>query len=194
MTFGEYVGIICIIAAFIFGICLIVSAVAWLAKRTPERRKTCLFFLVATATTIVAPFLLFRPHNPSSGQSKSVQARVVQQKPKPAEKTPEQLATEAAAKAAEAEAAAKAAREKNIERQFSAWDGSHRKLEALIKSSMHNPSSFEHVRTVYSQYKDFLVVRTTFRGTNAFGAVVTNAVKARVNIDDGEVVEILDQR
>ena len=84
-------------------------------------------------------------------------------------------------------------RARNIERQFSAWDGSHRKLESLIKSSMNNPASYEHVKTVYSQTKDHLVVRTTFRGTNAFGAIVTNAVKARVNISDGEVVEILAQ-
>ena len=57
---------------------------------------------------------------------------------------------------------------------------------------MNDPDSYEHVRTVYWDRGDHLVVMTTFRGKNAFGGVVTNSVKARVSLD-GQVQQILDQ-
>lgn len=41
------------------------------------------------------------------------------------------------------------ARKKRIDRQFSAWDGSHNNLERLIKRSMNDPDSYEHDETVY---------------------------------------------
>lgn len=82
-------------------------------------------------------------------------------------------------------------RKKRIESQFSAWDGSHRSLERVVKSSMHNPDSYEHVKTVYWDRKDHLVVQTTFRGTNGFGGVVTNSAKAKVSLD-GVVIALLD--
>jgi hypothetical protein len=83
-----------------------------------------------------------------------------------------------------------AAREKKIEDQFSAWDGSHRKLEDFIKKNMNDPDSYEHVETVYWDRGDFLVVKTTFRGNNAFGGKVKNSVRAKVSLD-GEILEIL---
>lgn len=84
------------------------------------------------------------------------------------------------------------ARKEMIEKQFSAWDGSHIKLESLIKDSMNDPKSYEHVETKYWDMKDHLIVNTTFRGKNAFGGVVKNAVKAKVSLD-GENIEILEQ-
>jgi hypothetical protein len=40
-----------------------------------------------------------------------------------------------------------------------------------------------------------LIVETTFRGTNQFGALVKNTVKARVSADDKcTVIKILSQR
>lgn len=86
-----------------------------------------------------------------------------------------------------------AARKEKIEDQFSAWDGSHRKLEDYIERNMHDPDSYEHVETVYWDRGDHLVVRTTFRGNNAFGGKVKNSVKAKVSIEDGEILEILSQ-
>lgn len=83
-------------------------------------------------------------------------------------------------------------RKKLIEQQFSPWDGSHVKLTQVIKESMNNPKSYEHVKTVYIDMKDYIIVTTTFRGTNAFDAVVTNTVKAKVSID-GENIQILEQ-
>ena len=38
---------------------------------------------------------------------------------------------------------------KMIESQFSTWNGSHIELSRLIKDSMHDPSSYEHVETTY---------------------------------------------
>ena len=84
------------------------------------------------------------------------------------------------------------ARKKKIEAQFSAWDGSHRNLERVIKESMNDPDSYDHAETVYSDRGDHLIVRTTFRGKNAFGGVVKNSVKAKVSID-GQVLQILEQ-
>ncbi len=85
-----------------------------------------------------------------------------------------------------------ATRKESLKSQFSAWDGSHIKLEQFIKNSMNDPDSYKHVETVYWDMGDYLVVRTTFRGKNAFGGVVKNAVKARVDLS-GNVLEILDQ-
>jgi len=90
------------------------------------------------------------------------------------------------------EAEEKAARTKRIESQFSAWDGAHRNLTRLIKASMNDPGSYKHDETVYWDMGDHLVVRTSFRGKNAFGGVVRNWVKAEVDLD-GNIIAILEQ-
>jgi len=79
-----------------------------------------------------------------------------------------------------------------LSKGFSAWDGSHIKLTEVIKESMNNPDSYEHVETVYFDQGDHLIVNQTFRGKNAFGGTVKNTVKAKVSID-GEVLEIIEQ-
>ena len=79
-----------------------------------------------------------------------------------------------------------------VESQFSAWDGSHPALTRLIKSSMHDPSSYEHVSTYFRDAGSHIVVETTFRGTNAFGAVVINEVLATVDFE-GNVIAIISQ-
>ncbi len=100
----------------------------------------------------------------------------------------ERLVAERAAR----EAREKAARKERIEAQFSAWDGAHRNLTKIIKASMNDPDSFKHVKTVYWDMIDHLIVQETFRGKNAFGGVVVNTVKAKVSLD-GQVLEIIDQ-
>lgn len=87
---------------------------------------------------------------------------------------------------------AEAVRKNQIEAQFSAWDGSHRNLERAIEQSMNDPDSYEHVETVYWDMKSHLVVKTTFRGKNAFGGLVINWVKAKVDLD-GNVLAVIDQ-
>ena len=66
-----------------------------------------------------------------------------------------------------------------IQEQFSSWDGSHKALERIIKNSMNDPSSYEHVDTYYKELDNgHILVTTTFRGKNAFGGVVTNSMTA----------------
>jgi Na+-transporting methylmalonyl-CoA/oxaloacetate decarboxylase gamma subunit len=84
------------------------------------------------------------------------------------------------------------ARKKRIETGFSGWDGSHRGLAAIIKESMNDPDSYEHVNTSYWDQGDHLIVLTEFRGKNAFGGVVKNWVKAKTSLD-GSVLEIIEQ-
>jgi hypothetical protein len=74
--------------------------------------------------------------------------------------------------------------------QFSTWDGSHTALKNLIKSNMHDPSSFEHVETKYWTMSDHIVVLTRFRGKNAFGAMVLNYAKAKYDLN-GRFIELL---
>ena len=65
-------------------------------------------------------------------------------------------------------------------------------LTKVIKGSMNDPGSYEHVETVSWDMGDHLVVRTTFRGKNAFGGVVSNWVKAKTDLD-GNVLEVIEQ-
>lgn len=83
-------------------------------------------------------------------------------------------------------------RKEMIERGFSAWDGSHRGLETIIKKSMNDPDSYKHEETVYSDKGDHLIVKTTFRGKNAFGGVVKNLVVAKADLD-GNIIEVISQ-
>lgn len=83
-------------------------------------------------------------------------------------------------------------RKEQIGKHFSAWDGSHRGLTELIKKSMNDPGSYEHVETVYWDKGDHLIVKTTFRGKNAFGGFVKNWVMAKVDLN-GNVIEVISQ-
>jgi hypothetical protein len=84
------------------------------------------------------------------------------------------------------------ARVEQIKAQFSAWDGSHRNLERVVKKAMNDPDSYEHDETVYWDKGDHLIVRMSYRGKNAFGGIVKNFVKAKVSLD-GQVLQIIDQ-
>lgn len=87
---------------------------------------------------------------------------------------------------------AKPTKKMRIERQFSSWDGSHRKLTKLIKQAMNDPGSFDHVKTLYRDNGDHLVVSTSYRGKNAFGGIVKNWIRAKVDLD-GNVLKIIEQ-
>jgi len=82
-----------------------------------------------------------------------------------------------------------------VRSQFSAWDGSSYKVDAFIKSTMENPDSYKHVSTRHRVRVDptetFVLVDTTFRGTNAFGGVVTNQVRLKVDPATGDVLDVL---
>lgn len=83
-------------------------------------------------------------------------------------------------------------RKEQLSEHFSVWDGSHRGLTTVIRTTMHDPSSYKHVKTVYWDKGDHLIVKTTFRGKNVFGGVVKNWVKAKVDLN-GNVIEIISQ-
>lgn len=78
-------------------------------------------------------------------------------------------------------------RERRIQSQFSMWNGAHRNLESKIKASMNDPRSYRHVRTEWADQGEYVLVRTTFRGKNAFGGTITTTVEARVDLD-GNVI------
>ncbi|QEW33217.1 DUF4875 domain-containing protein [Erwinia billingiae] len=76
-----------------------------------------------------------------------------------------------------------AKRAKQIESQFSSWDGSHRDLEKRIKNAMNDPDSYKHYKTVYFDRGDYLTVITEFGGKNGFGGMVRNTASADYTID-----------
>lgn len=88
---------------------------------------------------------------------------------------------------------AKELRKELIEKQFSAWNGDHETLARSIKASMNNPKSYEHVQSGYTDNGDYILVETKFRGTNAFGGIVINTVRAKVDLQ-GNVLEIIGQK
>ena len=83
-------------------------------------------------------------------------------------------------------------RVKQIESQFSAWDGSHNNLERVVKKAMNDPDSYEHDETVYWDKGDYLIVKMTYRGRNGFGGMVRVFVKAKVSLT-GQILQVLDQ-
>lgn len=84
-----------------------------------------------------------------------------------------------------------------IDKQFDGWDGSHIKLKKIIKKSMGNSKSFEHIETTYWEIDgfegddDYIIVLTNFRGKNMYGGVVQGYLKAKFSID-GELLEIIE--
>ena len=81
-----------------------------------------------------------------------------------------------------------------LEKQFSAWDGSHHKTVKYVKGIMKNPKSFKHVKTTYTAHKDknYRVIIMQYRGTNSFNAVVTNTIFVQVKLN-GDVVKVISQ-
>lgn len=86
----------------------------------------------------------------------------------------------------------KTERQIEVEKQFSAWDGSHSGLTTLIKKSMNDPDSYEHIETRFNDEGDYILVITKFRGANAFGGKVINTVSAKVDFS-GNVIEVISQ-
>lgn len=74
-------------------------------------------------------------------------------------------------------------RNKKIGLQFSAWNGENVYVKKYIKQNMNDPDSYEHVNTSYSDKGSYILVRTEFRGKNAFGAKVKNVAYSKVDLD-----------
>ncbi|WP_249552742.1 hypothetical protein [Shewanella sp. 8A] len=85
---------------------------------------------------------------------------------------------------------ASASHQQTVNRQFSSWDGSHSGLVKVVKANLKDPSSFEHIKTQYVDKYNYLVVTMQYRGKNSFGAVVTEEVVAKTDMN-GNVLEII---
>ena len=73
----------------------------------------------------------------------------------------------------------------------SAWDGSVREVERYLKTVMHDPDSYDHIRSTEPVGEgDYWTVVSSFRGKNAFGALIINTKK--FYIQQGEVVKVVD--
>jgi hypothetical protein len=71
----------------------------------------------------------------------------------------------------------------------SGYDGSCRPVEKYIKTIMNDPSTYEHDRTFVTNLVDgTFEVKTLFRGSNSFGAIVLNTANATVS-RDGEIIK-----
>jgi len=82
-----------------------------------------------------------------------------------------------------------------IERQFSAWDGSHIALTKRIKEQLNDPGSYDHGKTVHVEKDGTLNIMVSFRATNGFGALVLQQVIAEASATgDGDDVHILSQK
>lgn len=100
-------------------------------------------------------------------------------------------AEENARKEAEAKTA-REARKKEVEGQFSGWDGSHRTFEKMIKQTMNDPDSYEHVETRFADQGDYIRVFTKFRGKNAFGGMVVDSATADFTIT-GVLIRVVEE-
>jgi hypothetical protein len=87
----------------------------------------------------------------------------------------------------------KTERQIQLKKQFNAWNGSHIELTKIIKKSMNDPDSYEHIETVYWDMTDHVIVSTTYSGKNAFGGRVKNQVKAKAD-NNGKIIEIIEER
>ena len=71
---------------------------------------------------------------------------------------------------------------------ISGYDGSCRPVEKYIKSNMNDPSTYEHDRTVVTNLVDGnFEIKTIFRGSNSFGAIVKTTAYATVS-NDGQIL------
>jgi hypothetical protein len=82
-------------------------------------------------------------------------------------------------------------RDAMLARQFDKRSGAHLNLQAEIRRTMMNPSSYQHVETSNLDTGMGMSVWTTFRGKNASGEMVENSVAATVD-DSGNVLTIED--
>lgn len=102
-------------------------------------------------------------------------ATILTPKNKPVQLTPEQARTEM------------------IEQHFSALNGAHEGVQALVKSQLKDPDSFEHVKTQYWDKGDHLIVNMSYRANNSMGVPVAGFIKAKTDLK-GNVLAVLEQR
>ncbi len=80
----------------------------------------------------------------------------------------------------------------NLMVDFSPWNGSYKPLENYIKNNLKDPSSYEHVKTMYGLVyygtdRPYMNVKTVYRGKNSFGAIITETTSIKVDAITKEV-------
>lgn len=82
-------------------------------------------------------------------------------------------------------------RTKEIEKQFSGWNGAHTNLQYLIKENLKDPKSYEHISTHYYDKETYLLVTTKYRAKNSFGGYVIETIQAQTTLT-GEIIQIIE--
>lgn len=130
------------------------------------------------------------------------------------QRTPEEIAAYEAKKAKDAQEAARikaeqaelalyaaagkaayerrAAEKVRAEACFNYYGNTNKQLYQMVENAMHNPDSFKVVNANYSiGYDGTAIHRIRYRGTNGFGAVVTETVTAKINTNTCSVIDVL---
>ena len=81
-------------------------------------------------------------------------------------------------------------REEKIKDQFSAWTGSHKNLEKVIKAAMNDPDSYKSIEGKYIDQGDYVLIIQEYTGKNAYGGTMRGIVKAKADIN-GNILEII---
>ncbi|GBF49418.1 hypothetical protein LPTSP4_09310 [Leptospira ryugenii] len=83
--------------------------------------------------------------------------------------------------------AEKKERQKKIDSHFSYFNGSNKRLVEYVKDRLHDPSSFEHVKTVYSDKGKYIDITMAYRAKNVFGGLVLNSIKAHLYLENNHL-------
>jgi hypothetical protein len=79
---------------------------------------------------------------------------------------------------------------KSYERCFSVWDGSHKKVKSQLKNQFND---YDHIATRYfTNYSDYLMVKTEFHATNLYGVKAMYYAEAKVAKDSSCTVYSLN--
>jgi hypothetical protein len=81
---------------------------------------------------------------------------------------------------------------RRIKEQFG-YNGYNLNLVAFMRPQLHDPKSFEHVRTTYEDKGDTIVVRMTYRARNGFGGLVLNQCTAELDSYSGAILSFRDR-
>jgi hypothetical protein len=79
-----------------------------------------------------------------------------------------------------------------VERLFSAWDGSCRIVEKTIKEWLNDPGSYAHYKTTFAdrtQTDGYVLVKTDFGGRNMLGGMVRMYGEGKVTLS-GDLLEL----
>jgi hypothetical protein len=74
--------------------------------------------------------------------------------------------------------------------QFSTHDGRHYQVARQVRTMLHDPDSFKHLKTAYAVVGDKLQIFMSYYATNGFGAQVLTTHTAMVDIETEDILSI----